>query len=187
MTSDDIQIKLYYNLLKKGHEYICPNKFLEDWYECDMLSVTKANFLNEYEIKISRSDFKKDFKKYGKHLYLEGKRKINFDFLSEEDKDLRKRFYSDYVIDNKSQPKIVTYDLSKLKPPNYFWYVTPEGLLKEEDIPDYAGWMEVTDKKYNNVHIRKKSKILHRDRVDDTMKLNILKSVYWRYWSLKLK
>ena len=32
-------------------------------WECDVLSITKSGYATEYEIKISRSDFKADFKK----------------------------------------------------------------------------------------------------------------------------
>lgn len=29
--------------------------------------------------------------------------------------------------------------------PNYFWYVTAPGIITEEDLPSYAGWLEETN------------------------------------------
>ena len=41
--------------------------------ECDVISISKANYIYEYEIKISRSDFKVDFNKEKHKLMLERK------------------------------------------------------------------------------------------------------------------
>ncbi len=41
--------------------------------ECDIITLTNANLIYEYEVKISRSDFKADFKKRFKHEKLSGK------------------------------------------------------------------------------------------------------------------
>lgn len=54
-------------------------------YECDVLRVTNDDKLFEYEIKISRSDFKADFKKGKKHGELaQGKRVNRFYFVVPE-------------------------------------------------------------------------------------------------------
>lgn len=39
-------------------------------HECDILSLTKSNYATEYEIKVSKSDFKADKKKKHKHNSL---------------------------------------------------------------------------------------------------------------------
>ncbi len=44
-----------------------PNRTWEKLHECDILKVTKAGYATEYEIKISKSDFKADFKKKHNH------------------------------------------------------------------------------------------------------------------------
>lgn len=46
--------------------------FSNSW-ESDYLALTKSGYLYEGEVKISRNDFKADFKKENKHLILEGK------------------------------------------------------------------------------------------------------------------
>jgi hypothetical protein len=58
MTEGDVQNILFKILIRK-HNYLCPNVFLFNW-ESDFISVTKAGFINEYEIKLSKNDFKND-------------------------------------------------------------------------------------------------------------------------------
>ncbi len=68
-----VQEAIYRNLNKKKHRLIVPNcKALG--YEADVLSVSKAGFSYEFEVKLSRSDFRKDFThKSGKHaIYQNG-------------------------------------------------------------------------------------------------------------------
>lgn len=77
--------------------------------ECDVLSISKSDFIYEYEIKISRSDYKKDF---------------------------TKRKHSDILNENftKTGSKGTWYLL-----PNYFNYIVPKDLIKIEEVPEYAG------------------------------------------------
>lgn len=52
------------------HKYILFNSFIFDW-ESDYLSVNESHYIYEVEIKVSLSDYKKDFVKTEKHLLLE--------------------------------------------------------------------------------------------------------------------
>lgn len=54
------------------HKYIIFNAYLFEW-ESDYFSVNESNYIYEVEIKVTKGDFKKDFKKEGKHLLLETK------------------------------------------------------------------------------------------------------------------
>ena len=76
MTERDIQNILYRHLKKRGHTMITPNaKHVFHGWEADMISVTKAGYTNEFEIKISKADFYADFKKpNNKHLSLKERR-----------------------------------------------------------------------------------------------------------------
>lgn len=53
-----------------NHKYLINNAYLFEW-ESDFFSVSEALYLYEYEIKVSKSDFKDDFNKKGKHRLLE--------------------------------------------------------------------------------------------------------------------
>ena len=64
-----IQNLLFERLTEKQHQFIFPNVRIAFW-EADLISVTRAGYLHEYEIKISRSDYKADFKKLSKHQWL---------------------------------------------------------------------------------------------------------------------
>ncbi len=44
-----------------------PNRTYDELHECDILKVTLSGYATEYEIKISKSDFKADFKKKHNH------------------------------------------------------------------------------------------------------------------------
>jgi len=53
-----------------GASCILPNYTPIGWQECDLFVVLKSGFSIEYEIKLSRADFKADFRKRGKHSRL---------------------------------------------------------------------------------------------------------------------
>jgi len=54
------------------HTYIIFNAYLFEW-ESDYFSVSESNQVYEVEIKVTKNDFKKDFKKVDKHVLLESK------------------------------------------------------------------------------------------------------------------
>jgi len=64
-----IQCLLFEHLCAKQHTFIFPNVHLAYW-EADLISVTKAGYINEYEIKLTRSDYTADFNKESKHKWL---------------------------------------------------------------------------------------------------------------------
>jgi hypothetical protein len=54
----------------KNHYTVEPNTAMIYRWEADLLSVTKAGFVHEFEVKISKSDYREDFKKVDKHIVL---------------------------------------------------------------------------------------------------------------------
>lgn len=70
MTEAEIQNKLFIELERKGHRLIVPNVTILGW-ESDLVSVTKADFIYEYEIKCSRADFRRDAHKF-RHGLMRG-------------------------------------------------------------------------------------------------------------------
>lgn len=50
-------------LYLKGHSPISTHVTISQMSECDCISISKSDYIYEYEIKISRADFKKDFTK----------------------------------------------------------------------------------------------------------------------------
>jgi glycyl-tRNA synthetase alpha subunit len=74
MKLDETKIQFYLSrhLMSKGQKIVIPNV---DWswlyWEADLISITQALYMYEYEIKISKADFQNDFKKR-KHRSLRG-------------------------------------------------------------------------------------------------------------------
>lgn len=73
MTEKDIQYALYnYRLSISIFPIMIPNVYHYYW-ESDLLYISKAKYVTEYEIKISYSDFKADARKVTKHQFLANK------------------------------------------------------------------------------------------------------------------
>lgn len=135
MTSKDIQRGLYSHYVK--HKYHLTNSFIFKWdWETDFFSVSKSGLMYEVEIKISKSDFKRDFDK-SKHRI--------FQYLKGSVKPIMK------------DPRI---DNMKLLP-HKFYFATPQNLIKFEELPAYAGLMELGPQ---GISIIKEAPILHKHK-----------------------
>jgi hypothetical protein len=68
LTSKDIEKSLREKFYT--HKYQINNAFIYEW-ESDFFSITELDYAFEYEIKVTKGDFKDDFNKVGKHTLLE--------------------------------------------------------------------------------------------------------------------
>lgn len=75
-VSKNIEKSLSFNLYEKGHSPISTHFTGCGLGECDVISISKSDFIYEYEVKISKSDFKADFKK-NKHKHMIARKKVN--------------------------------------------------------------------------------------------------------------
>ena len=114
-------------------------------WESDFLALTKSGYLYEGEVKISKSDFKADFKKKEKHNILQ-----------------------------ESYAKIEGVE-GKLRP-HYFFYAVPEGLINEEDVPEYAGLVYMVNY-FPYWKWVKQAPLLHKDKFTD-IELNLQEKFY---------
>ncbi len=99
-------------------------RFYVGMYEMDLFRLTKKGFIFEYEIKISRADFKNDFKKGAA-------------VITEDQEHLYKKYNLKRVPAKHNQ--IISGDRS-----NRFFFVCPDGLIKPEEVPEYAGLIYFT-------------------------------------------
>jgi len=169
MNSYDIQHAIYrWRHFDSKHAPLVPNFTPSKWFECDVYSVTKAGFSHEYEIKISRSDFKADFEKET--------RVNNPNWKRLGDKNNPLFFY------HKKHDMLNESVMRPVNCPNYFWFVTPEGLLREADIPEYAGWAEVYANHWGKpaIRIKKQAPRLHKQKVSDQLRKQILEIAQYR-------
>lgn len=109
-VSNNIAGLLSMYLYEKKHSPITTRFTGYGLSECDVISISKSDYIYEYEIKISRSDFKADFNK-NKHKLMTER---NCTLIKESN------------------------DIWYLTP-NYFNFVVPKDLVSVEEIPEYAG------------------------------------------------
>ena len=95
-------------LLEKSQNRVFPNIYLGKW-EADLLEITKAGYLYEYEVKISRHDFKIDSQKATYHYGTNIPKSRKYDVLQAGERV------------------------------NYFSFLVPEGLIDPEEVPEWAG------------------------------------------------
>lgn len=142
LTENKIQKAL--NSFFASWRYNVDGLFVFRW-ESDKLIWTKAGYIYEFEIKISRSDYRNDFKhKAEKHLLLNSKipnkksQAIQQDLFENLLKEKRKHYPSipiEYVHGYPEDTRL----------PNYFFYAVPKGMLSEDEIPPYAGLVEIEE------------------------------------------
>jgi len=107
--SKNIDSALIMYLYEKQYPIISSHCTIDRLQETDIIAISKSDYIYEFEVKISKADFKKDFIKE-KHIN----------------------------IINENATKIIKDETSFILP-NYFNYVVPANLLTIDEVPEYAG------------------------------------------------
>ncbi len=158
MNEKLIQISLYRDLFN-GSQVIMPNYSPNNWWECDLLSVSKAGFWTEHEIKISVADFNADKEKSRQFRY-----------------------------GDKIQNKHLLLESKTVDGPNYFYYVVPEELANKIVIPDWAGLKTcVSYGKRCHINVVKRAPKLHGNKIDQKVIDHMRGVCYYRYWTERVK
>lgn len=165
-----------------SYKYNVDGLYVFEW-ESDKLIWTKAGYIYEFEVKISRADYKNDFKhKKDKHIILKG---------PTEEEQLMPGFYWFYE-HNKHLYSSIDECKAKLKPtdsyyianhrkPNFFYYAVPEGMIKPDEVPEYAGLIYIKQEyQYNCFSIVKKAPQLHKTKYKDA-ELNLGEKFYYNW------
>ena len=151
--------------------YFMDNLFVFRW-ESDKLIETKTGYIYEFEIKISKADFKNDFKnKVDKHVILGWKKDSGQvylpSFLEEcqkmEERAKSARYPNYYLTYRQANEKY--FRIERFKRPNKFYYAVPEGLVEPEEVPAYAGLIWVTSN--GGLIEKKKAPYIHKDKYND--------------------
>lgn len=183
MTEKIIQKALF--LKFDSHQYRFANVFFFE-NESDFLSFLPSGYCYEIEIKISRSDFKADFKKIkhqihthnssGNKYYIDrtgNTRMMNptwefcRDFpelvIAEEYRSWNRRNYQEMDIRLSFIPysRIEFRAVANEKLPNKFFYAVPAGLISKDEVPEYAGLLYINEDL--SVTKIKDGKFIHRD------------------------
>lgn len=138
LTEQVIQRRL--NTFFASWKYNVDGLFVFGW-ESDKLIWTKAGYIYEFEVKISRADYMNDFRhKVEKHLLLNSALP---DFRQEaREQDL----FGNLLRQKRKRYPQITMEQARqrMKPvgermPNYFYYAVPDGMLEADEVPPYAG------------------------------------------------
>jgi hypothetical protein len=140
MTTKEIQQLVGKMQVLKFHSPVCENvsNWISNW-EFDVLSVSKSDMVYEFEIKISRADFKADIKK-------------------------KCRYYNDNGI-TLTKHEYYADPRNHISTPNYYSYVCPDGLIKLAEVPLAAGLYYVVD---GELVEKRRPKRLHKHIHDRT-------------------
>lgn len=65
---------------------------------------------------------------------------------------------------------------------NYFWFVAPDNVLEEADIPNYAGFIEIVD---GEPIVKRKAPRLHNNKATDRVIRYLERGITLRYWGLR--
>ena len=177
MTASDIDKILRRNF--GNYDYLLSNIFFYGSWESDFICCSGSGYWYEVEIKISKSDFKADFKKTEKHHRFKNHDKEIITIPGHEKREYDRETRDWTVTSNRIY-------VVKNFIPNRFFYACPEGIIDKKDIPDYAGLFYCKPSE-NNTTIGlkqiKPAKFLHK-RKEDYSKL-LLHKYYQRYLAMK--
>ncbi len=144
----------YYEGLQ--HQVIAPNIHLH-YSEADLITVMKSGYVNEIEIKISKADFKNDFKKR-KHQIMEN--------LKQDNLHNRQKKYS---------------------PNYFWFAIPEALYLKIDfPIHEYYGLI-VINEPLHVISIINRAKRLHTDKITQKQLQRIGRSLMYKYWNLRTR
>ena len=183
LTEQSIQQRL--NYFFASYKYKADGLYVFSW-ESDKLIWTKSGYIYEFEIKISRSDFKNDFKhKKEKHIVLAST--IDRDKAKEiqmslfEQKEQENRHWSREMLESRYGD--IDAMVKGKRMPNYFYYAVPTGMLEPDEVPPYAGLIYI-DSEYRYVkqsyRIVKEAPQLHKTKYTDA-ELNLGEKFYYNW------
>lgn len=163
MTEKQIQDILESDLSGKGHLAVLPNCFVfGNGNESDLVSITRTQYIWEYEIKVSRSDFYADKQKRRHKLYSDPEH---------------------YHWDNKSHKKPNRF---------YYVTPKGLMLEDSKAIPAYAGLIEVElvtypDETIYLANVVKTAPLLHKEKIPFDVLLKVGRMLSYRYWDARTR
>lgn len=148
-----------------------PNVYLFNW-ESDFFLIKETGYCYEFEIKISKSDFKRDASKTEKISVLKTgyyHREI-WNHVMEENGTHKSE-------NNRLVREITGQKQIEAKRPNKFYYVVPEGMITKFDVPAYSGLIYVNES--GRMTTVKEAPFLHKEKLD--LYKELCNKFYW-YW-----
>lgn len=200
MNERIIQQQVY--SLFQNYDYKLCNVFMFAW-ESDFFAISKSGYSVEVEVKISRSDFKADEKKIAKHHLLNHHKTLVI---------VERRYPFEPYIHYKDRQAGVVYDPDTWEYrlgdhstiffcfpaesiPNKFYYAVPEGLIKIDEVPKWAGLIYIKTHSIPNemqpykphisytYYVAKQAPFLHRNV--RKWHVELLSKYYFKHYDIK--
>lgn len=157
LTADKLAAR-WERIQGRRYRVVVPNTYpTPNHPEMDLMAIRKSGYIDEIEIKLSVADFRNDFNKTVLVLNNNRYQRITKHCLLKEGKLLA----------------------------NYFYYLMPKKLYEKvkDEIPDYAG-VYCHD---GLPMLLREAKLLHKNKVTESIIMHSLISVSFRYWRLRNK
>lgn len=169
ITESLVQRELYHWLQGSGHDLIVPNTSMAFCWESDLVSVTSAGYLCDYEIKVSRADWLRELRT-----------------ASAEHRDQSSRDWTKWMRHQRLSD-LSSYDAVNFRGdvhiPSRFWVVAPEGVVADGELPAYAGLLLVTPKRDRLlIEKHRKAPMLHRHKASTRDVRTLAKGLMLRLW-----
>jgi len=155
---------------RKRYIMMAPNCYTQKDNECDVFAVRKSGYSDEFEVKLSRSDFRADAKKV-----------VRWRRWKKEDQGWQERCEINPAFRYKHQAL-----KDGLMTPNYFWFVMPTDLATQvlDELPPWAGLIAI--KGTVQMVIRKPLR-LHTNKLTERQKYKLAHKLSYRYWDMYLE
>ena len=177
MKSFEIQLWLLRALQVNSADILIPNYYF-GMYEADIFRVNKQGYTIEYEIKISKADFRKDFTK--SHRV----------FVKNEQGEIEKEEYTDKRGNKYKRWKTINVTkhqhIQEGNRTNKFYFCCPEGLIDKSEIPKEYGLIYFTPGEYLRWRIVKQAKFLHKNKATETIYRDCAQNLSTRRLSMQV-
>ena len=161
VTEQDVQKAIFNTTsISKRWEVVIPNCYTKHDNECDLWCLRKSGLYDEIEVKVSKADFRIDERKT---------------IMTE---NVNAKGWKDKWIDKSKREANVDGELA-----NYFWYAFPKGLVDHDDVPEWAGIMEIDPDTMRAREIRM-PKRLHGTKLTDLQKFKQTRKLHFRFWKM---
>jgi len=155
---------------QRRYSLMVPNCYTSFDNEADLFAIRKSGFCDEFEVKVTRSDFLADAKKRVSCRVLSQQESIEW-YHNPEGVRPDTKAKHDALQDG---------DLDA----NYFWYVVKEGICKPEEVPGFAGLIVVKDG--CSLSVVQMPTRLHSRKLDMEKRFNYARKAGYRFWRLFL-
>lgn len=160
LTERNVQTALWWKLHSSA-DLLIPNYTPDGWFECDLWYLSKRGYACEFEIKLTRNDFRSDALK-------------SRDLLSH----MRVR------------QTVSKYDkLAQGSPdgPSRFVYVAPRGVIPLDELPPWAGLWEFNPAYTITCKPTRNAPRLHKIEVPEKIRKHARGVFYWRFWNMRVR